>query len=1005
MASFPSIRIEGGILGPELLDQLLAAELPGQNPADFGLDPKRSLTDEIAAAFADARALWSVFQHRLAKLPEDDLATSVTRDAWVIPFLGLLGYELRYNQRALEADGMTFAVSHGAAGRDASLRVSASSDLPPVHIVGARRELGRLPPSGRPRLAPHSLVQEYLNRTEHLWGIVTNGITLRLLRDCALLQRQAYVEFDLHAIFEEQLFQDFAAFYRLLHRSRLPRGMADAADCLLEKYHQQTLEQGGRVRDRLRDGVEECLKLLGNGFLNHPDNQALRDALSPQASESPVSRPTFPRMTSAEFYRQLLRLVYRFLFLLVSEDRGLISPNPIYRAHYGIGRLRRMLDVRAAWTNHTDLWLGLRTLFRLFRDEKLAAFLDLAPLNGELFEASAIDNCVITNRDLLEAFWHLAYYQEKPGAQPRCVNYAALDVEELGSVYESLLEFHPHIAEDLGARCGDAETRSGEKSDSLRVSASPLSASAGERALLSLKILDPACGSGHMLLAAARRIGKELARIRTGEGEPAPERVRESIRDVITHCIYGVDKNPLAIDLCRVALWLESHTAGKPLTFLDHRIRCGDSLVGVFDLDALHRGIPDKAFEPCEGDDKTAAPTAATQNREERRGAIQTLFALRDSCDTQLLTRNSRQLDGIPDDSPELIRRKKQLFESTHSDPAWLRQKQACDLWTAAFFQNLRADTETRRYGDAEKDASLRVSASSLSASSPIITTAALADHLVGRSIDPRLHSQAATLANRQPFFHWPLEFPEVFSRGERGHGSGEISAGIARYSRPSPISPIPQKGGFDVILSNPPWERIKLQEQEFFAARDSNIANAPNKAARQRLINELARTNPALHAEFVAAVHAADATSKFLRHSGRCPLTGTGDINTYAVFAETIRRLLAPNGRAGIILPTGIATDATCQDFFADLVQRGQLASLFDFENRDGLFPAVDSRMKFVLLTLRGDLPSPLFRLPRRLRLLPHPRRAVARPAPPVHALRRRPGLCHPTALLGGRG
>ena len=139
---------------------------------------------------------------------------------------------------------------------------------------------------------------------------------------------------------------------------------------------------------------------------------------------------------------------------------------------------------------------------------------------------------------------------------------------------------------------------------------------------------DPACGSGHFLLAAARRIGKELARVRTGDDEPAPERVREAIRDVISHCIYGVDKNPLAVDLCRVALWLESHTAGKPLTFLDHRIRCGDSLVGAFDLSVLQNGIPDKAFDPCEGDDKPAARAAAKKNKEERRGA-QDLFAVR----------------------------------------------------------------------------------------------------------------------------------------------------------------------------------------------------------------------------------------------------------------------------------------------------------------------------------------------------------------------------------------
>jgi hypothetical protein len=909
MASFPSIRIEGGLLGPELLDQVIAADVPGQKPADFGLEPKRNLTDEIAAVFADSRALWGVFKSRLTRLPENDLATTVTRDQWALPFLALLGYQARYNSRAFEVDGQTFAVSH---------RAGEAEDTPPIHVVGAGQELGRVPPSGRPRMAPHSLVQEYLNRTEHVWGIVTNGLTLRLLRDSTLVRRQAYIEFDLQAIFEEQRFHDFAALYRLIHRTRLPRGMADASECLLEKYYTQTIEQGGRVREHLREGVEECLKLLGNGFLAHKDNEELRQKLKSK------------QLSPTQFYRQLFRLIYRFLFLLVSEDRGLISPNPVYRDHYGIARLRRMLDVQAAWTDHADLWLSLRTLWKLFGDDKLAKILDLAPLNGELFAPQTLDGCILSNRDLLSAFWYLAYYQERAGAPSRRVNYSALDVEELGSVYESLLEFHPDLAEDAANRLmfdlifGSERKTTGSfytppelVNENIESALMPvvrqrlaIAAAADKRdgsgtkhqqaALLALKIIDLACGSGHMLLAAARRVGKELARLRTGEDEPAPERVREAIRDVISHCIYGVDKNPLAVDLCRVALWLESHTAGKPLTFLDHRIRCGDSLVGVFDMDVLSKGIPDKAFDACEGDDKAVARKAARQNREERRGA-QDLFALRDSGEAEALTRHSRDVDAIPDDSPELIRRKKELFEASHRDPAWLRQKQACDLWTAAFFQTLTPD-------------------------SVVITSAALADHLGGRPIDARLHGNAATLALRQPFFHWPLEFPEVFAAG-----------------------------GFDVMLSNPPWECIKLQEQEFFAARDPRIADALNKAARTKLIKELIQKNPALHAEFIVAVHAADCVSKFLRQSERFPLTATGDINTYAVFAETVRNLLAPAGRAGIILPTGIATDETTSAFFSSLIRENKLTKLVGFENESFIFPTIANVVRFCILIISG--------------------------------------------------
>src|SRR5205807_7443680 len=230
--------------------------------------------------------------------------------------------------------------------------------------------------------------------------------------------------------------------------------------------------------------------------------------------------------------------------------------------------------------------------------------------------------------------------------------------------------------------------------------------------------------SGHMLLAAARRVGKELAKIRTGEDEPAPERIRESIRDVISHCIYGVDKNPLAVDLCRVALWLESHTGDKPLTFLDHRIRCGDSLIGVFDLEVLKDGIPDKAFEPLEGDDKPTARAFARRNREERRHGEDLFTGSFDGFRAEL-TRHSHELDAIADDSPESIRRKRLLFDQTHSSPEWQRQVYACDLWTGAFFQQFTAGSDA-------------------------ITSAMLAAHLAGRQVSAQLLGRAVEISGRQ---------------------------------------------------------------------------------------------------------------------------------------------------------------------------------------------------------------------------------------------------------------
>ena len=268
------------------------------------------------------------------------------------------------------------------------------------------------------------------------------------------------------------------------------------------------------------------------------------------------------------------------------------------------------------------------------------------------------------------------------------------------------------------------------------------------------------------------------------------------------------------------------------------------------------------------------------------------------------LNRQSREVDAIADDSPEAIHRKRDLYQRERAGPTWQRQKQACDLWTAAFFQPLFVPTH--------RPSRRRLWPSSWRAA----------------AIDGRLCGLARTLSDQQHFFHWPLEFPEVFA-----------------------------DGGFDVVLSNPPWERIKLQEQEFFAARDPRIATASNKAARAKLIKQLPTTNPELHHAFVEALRAASGASASLRHGGRFPLCGRGDINTYAVFAELSSTAIKPMGRAGLVLPRGIATDDTTKLYFSSLVDEGRLVQLIGFENEEFIFPAVDHRVTFCTLTIgRGS-------------------------------------------------
>jgi len=899
---FSTLKLEGGLIGHDIIERIAAGEACGQKPADFGFDTRGRLSDEIAAAWSDARDLWHVLERRLERLPEEDLATSFTRDQWVIPLLSSFGYELIYQPRAAEIDGLTFSISHKAGKDDAS---------PPVHVVGARQSLDRKPESGRPRLAPHALLQEYINRTDQVWGLVTNGKILRILRDSQRMRKQAYIEFDVQQMMAGEKYADFALLYRLLHRTRLPQTLADAHECFLEKYYLLTIEQGGRVRDRLRDGVEAALKIFANGFINNSRNRDLRQEISSG------------KLAPQHLYRQLLRLIYRFLFLMVAEERNLITDNSIYAEHYSISRLRRLLEARSSWTPYDDLWLSLKTIFRLFRDEKLGQYLNVPPLNGDLFngaEISSLDDVYLTNRELLNALWHLGMYREDERSPWHRINYAALDVEELGSVYESLLEFHPVFIEKDGELNFDLVYGTERKStgsyytppelvqELIKSALVPViedrlkKAASKEDALLSIRVLDPACGSGHFLLAAARRLGRELAKTRTGEDEPTPESLQRAVRDIITHCIYGVDKNPLAVDLCKVALWIEGHAKDKPLTFLDHRIRCGDSLVGVMDLNVLKDGIPDEAFAAVEGDEKSLARSLKKRNKEERAG--QKILPFETAKELKDLRDYLRVISQIPDDSPDNIRKKSDAYQKLHSlGTKWWRDQTACNLWTAAFFVELTSVNE-KEYR--------------------IPTYETLLSYLDSGAADARTTGYSWLLAQRHAFFHWALEFPEVFVQG-----------------------------GFDVILGNPPWEILELEEQEFFASLDAEIAKAPNKAARSALIRKLPETNLELWREYIEALHSADALNKYLRQCDRFPLTARGRTNTYSVFAEFASRLINVDGRVGIVVPTGIGTDDTNKFFFAHLVEKEKLASLYDFENREKLFPTVDSRYKFSLLTI----------------------------------------------------
>ncbi len=447
----------------------------------------------------------------------------------------------------------------------------------------------------------------------------------------------------------------------------------------------------------------------------------------------------------------------------------------VYSRYYSMARLRARAERYFADDRGTDLWQGLLTTFRLFEDGVVAAHLGLAPLNGELFGPSAIPDIEAahcTNAQLLSAIRALSEFEDESRIRRR-VNYAGLDVEELGSVYESLLEFQPRADAEqrtFAFAKGSERRQTGsyytppelvrELIDHALVPvmeerlAAAKTRDEKERALLALRVCDPASGSGHFLLAAARRLARELARIRTGEDEPSPEAYRHAVREVIRQCIYAVDKNPLAVDLCKVALWIESHEPGLPLSFLDLHVKCGDSLVGVADLSVLREGIPDSAYKRTEPAQKAIASSLAKQNKQERTGQ-RTLTEGTASDHLERIALAVEAIDRLADDSAQRVAEKSAQYIAARGEGSeWWTDTTACHLWTAPFFADFTRGRDL------------------------IPTTGAIRRYLANpRGANPQMVGLAWEEAVHSRFFHWALEFPSVM-----------------------------RSGGFDVILGNPPF-------------------------------------------------------------------------------------------------------------------------------------------------------------------------------------------------------
>lgn len=911
---FDALSIEGGLLSPEWLSRAARLGASQQSEADYAVPKGCNIRDEIGRYWRIAQAHWAEFSAgRAAGADHEKLS------ARFVP--ALLRQSFGFGSLAA-VEPVTLAE------RVYPIGLAALDGRVPVVVAPAGGGLDAPAAAfgdGTRRRSAFGLAQEFLNVEEKaLWGLASDGVTLRILRDNESLTRPSWVEADLARIFEEERFSDFAALWLLAHETRFGRPDRPVTDCALEEWRTAGREEGTRAREHLRHGVEEALKALGTGFLAHPANQSLRAALQDGS------------LTTREYFNQLLRLVYRLIFLLTVEERELLHPDgadakakQLYAEGYGLKRLRERSVRRSAHDRHSDLWESVKIVFRGVAAGEPR--LGLPALAG-IFAANrcpALDGSKLENRFLLLAVFRLAWLREKSGLAR--VNWRDMGPEELGSVYESLLELVPQVGQDgrtFGfATGGEAKGHARKTTGSYYTPDSLVQVlldSAFEpvveetiarnpdkpaEALLALSIVDPACGSGHFLLAAARRLAAHVARLEAA-GTPSAQEYRRALRRVVGRCIYGVDLNPMAVELCQVSLWMEAVEPGLPLTFLDAHVRHGNALLGTTP-ELMAKGIPDEAWKPIEGDDKKVASALKKRNKRHADGA-QTSWSFltggpgEESAD---VARSVTELDAASDADAGALARKEAQWAGILDSAAYRHQKLVADAWCAAFVWP-------------KQKGSLEVAAPTNE------IWRALRD---GQPPNALTVKTTEELARQYTFFHWHLAFPQVFA-----------------------------KGGFDVVLGNPPWDKVKLLEKEFFAARSPEIANAKNAAARKKAITDLAIADPSLWAEWCAASRGAEGESHLIRQSGRYPLCAKGDVNTYAIFAEHNHNVVGARGRAGFIVPSGIATDDTTKEYFQAVTLARRLVSLFDFQSGPGLFGEVGhARFKFCLLTMTGGTAS----------------------------------------------
>lgn len=918
-----------------------------------------------------------------------------TEDDLIWPILSRLGWDHFVRQQNLSSHGRE-DVPDGLLFTDAiAKRQTKGLEDYQLYEAGTaiveskrwKRPLDRRSSMRGEELAPSTQMLRYLRRADVMtngklkWGILTNGGRWRLYYSGARSVSEQFFEIDLSAVLGVEQQGDLLAprapdeirhalrIFALVFRREafVPSGVDRRT------FHQRAIEEGKFYEERVATDLSNLVftqlyPLLARSIASADETASLDDVR-----------------------HAALILLYRLLFILYAEDRDLLPVNDARYRKYGLRDNVRM-DVAASKAPYEDRFSSAAAKYWGTLDDLCRAInkgdtsIGLPPYNGGLFDTDRtplLTKIRLPDTVMAEVIDRLSF--ERKDGEQKYINYRDLSVQQLGSIYERLLEHEVvrvglivDIRPNIFARKGSGsyytpddlvnliiretlEPLIASRMEAFRQKAAELAESDQEQGLklaalkrfdpaerlLDLRICDPAMGSGHFLVSLVDYLSDQvIAAIAETETlvkwasqdhpyiSPLTDRI-ETIRStimsnaeernwtvdseqlddrhiirrmVLKRCVYGVDKNPMAVELAKVALWLHSFTVGAPLSFLDHHLRCGDSLFGSWVKTAIDKatryGSPLLLHEPI----KAAYGSAASM----------------------------QLIEGLPDAEIAEAHRSQEIFKAVRvmTEPLtaflsllhaieWISPREPNDLIVL------------RSFFDGEFGDPILIASGKAKPVLPGVGAGAesLKNHIPAADKFARINTilnDARTLITEERFLHWQVAFPGVWSDWHEKQLTG----------------------GFDAIIGNPPWDLIKLQQVEWFAARRREIAMAQKASDRQKMIANLEFDRDPLALDYIRASDRADAASRMARSGGDYPLLSGGDINIYSLFVERAMRLVKPDGIIGLLTPSGIASDKTAAKFFKQVAGEGRLKALYDFENkgkgRKPYFPNVHNQAKF---------------------------------------------------------